>query len=314
MKRVLTTVALLILVSVSLISAALGSSPPSPPNKFYGKVYINDEPADVGTRIEAYIDGELRGEITLTTKGEFGYDLRYLSVEGSEEDNGKTIIFKVDGVEAEERATWITMAPPREINLSVYKQSAQGKSEKESEEQPTTSGYGEGSISENQPNQPPVAVINVSSTEALVNQEVTFDASKSYDPNGDLLTYRWDFGDGTTAQGVMVTHSYSEPGKYQVTLTVSDGRGGTDKETVYINVAEPETQSTPGGGGESNESSQPDTNTLAETLYEYPQPSAGGSDIQEPGILLPSAVVAIAVIVIAFALIIVRRRGKKVKE
>jgi PKD repeat protein len=53
--------------------------------------------------------------------------------------------------------------------------------------------------------------------------EATFDGSGSYDPDGDPLTYLWDFGDGTTGTGVMPTHTYAAAGYYDVCLTVNDG-------------------------------------------------------------------------------------------
>ncbi len=49
-----------------------------------------------------------------------------------------------------------------------------------------------------------------------------FDGSQSYDPDRDTLTYSWDFGDGTTAEGVRVEHTYSEAGNYRVRLKVKD--------------------------------------------------------------------------------------------
>lgn len=53
--------------------------------------------------------------------------------------------------------------------------------------------------------------------------EVLFDASSSYDANGDVLSYTWDFGDGTTAEGVEVTHTFADGlNSSIVTLTVSD--------------------------------------------------------------------------------------------
>lgn len=53
--------------------------------------------------------------------------------------------------------------------------------------------------------------------------DATFDGSGSYDPDGDPITYSWDFGDGTTGTGVMPTHTYASAGYYDVCLTVNDG-------------------------------------------------------------------------------------------
>jgi PKD repeat protein len=58
-----------------------------------------------------------------------------------------------------------------------------------------------------------------------VGKEILWDGSGSTDPDGDKLSYSWDFGDGTTAEGAKVTHSYSKSGNYNVTLKVDDGLG-----------------------------------------------------------------------------------------
>jgi PKD repeat protein len=54
---------------------------------------------------------------------------------------------------------------------------------------------------------------------------IAFDASGSSDPDGDVLTYAWDFGDGSGATEVSPTHSYADNGAFQVTLTVTDANG-----------------------------------------------------------------------------------------
>lgn len=71
-----------------------------------------------------------------------------------------------------------------------------------------------------------------------VGQAGTFTAFVNDDATGPL-TYRWDWGDGTTSDGLVATHSYAEPGTYTVTFT-AQGPGNTDTETCLVTVAEPE--------------------------------------------------------------------------
>jgi len=73
-------------------------------------------------------------------------------------------------------------------------------------------------------NTPPVANAG-NNLVCCVNAVNRFDASKSYDADGDDLTYKWDFGDGATAEGAKVTHVYTKPGKYEVKLIVNDNSG-----------------------------------------------------------------------------------------
>lgn len=69
-------------------------------------------------------------------------------------------------------------------------------------------------------NHPPVAKIQTDNY--LSNVEANFDASQSYDPDGEILNYTWDFGDGSIGSGKFVNHKYSSPGTYKVTLKVVD--------------------------------------------------------------------------------------------
>jgi PKD repeat protein len=67
----------------------------------------------------------------------------------------------------------------------------------------------------------PVAVFSFSPQNPKANQTVAFDASASYDPNGEeIVAYLWDFGDNTTAANVTSKHAFSNNGQYQVNLTI----------------------------------------------------------------------------------------------
>lgn len=56
---------------------------------------------------------------------------------------------------------------------------------------------------------------------------VQFDGSASFDPDGEIVSYEWDFGDGQSGTGVSPTHIYNSDGEYTVTLCVTDNQGET---------------------------------------------------------------------------------------
>jgi PKD repeat protein len=92
--------------------------------------------------------------------------------------------------------------------------------------------------------QPPVADSNgpYTGTEGV---SVTFDGSGSSDPDGTIVSYAWDFGDGTTGTGVNPAHTYAQDGTYTVTLTVTDNDGLTDTATTAATIAPEEVQQPP---------------------------------------------------------------------
>jgi large repetitive protein len=72
-------------------------------------------------------------------------------------------------------------------------------------------------------------------------EAVTFDGAASNDWDGALVRYRWDFDDGTTAEGTQVVHNFEQPGVYQVRLSVTDDSGAscataTDIAQVHVNA------------------------------------------------------------------------------
>lgn len=68
--------------------------------------------------------------------------------------------------------------------------------------------------------------------EATVGTTVLFTAEASTDPDGDPLTYDWRLGDGTTSEGPDVAHAFGTPGRYAVTVTVTDPDGASDETTL----------------------------------------------------------------------------------
>ena len=83
-------------------------------------------------------------------------------------------------------------------------------------------------------NVPPVAFFTYSPENPSVGEQIVFDASSSYDTDGSITGYEWDFGDGSYIYTSLptATHTYSSTGSFTVTLTVVDnvfGRGSTSK-------------------------------------------------------------------------------------
>ena len=87
------------------------------------------------------------------------------------------------------------------------------------------------------PNAPPTASFEFLPANPVAGQLVTF-TSTSTDPNFDVLTHEWVFGDGTTSIEKNPRKTYGVASTYAVRLTVSDGRGGTNAATRNVTVSE----------------------------------------------------------------------------
>jgi PKD repeat protein len=85
-------------------------------------------------------------------------------------------------------------------------------------------------------NKLPVANFTYTPDNPTTADTITFDASSSYDPDGTITSYDWDFGDGNTSSGVITTHRYTTNGTYTVNLTVTDDDGATDSTLKIITV------------------------------------------------------------------------------
>jgi len=72
-------------------------------------------------------------------------------------------------------------------------------------------------------------------------ENVTFDASQSYDLDGRIINYTWWFGDNTTGYGESINHTYQDKGFYEVTLTVTDDDDaiGSITKTIHIKNTAP---------------------------------------------------------------------------
>jgi PKD repeat protein len=86
---------------------------------------------------------------------------------------------------------------------------------------------------------PPVAVFDYSPKPVKVGQLITFDGSASYDPDGSIANWTWNFGEPPLASGTIVTHTYATEGNYTVTLTVTDNSATTNSTSKVVRVMPP---------------------------------------------------------------------------
>ena len=88
-------------------------------------------------------------------------------------------------------------------------------------------------------NRAPTAKLTVDYNTRNVTELFSFNGSGSTDPDMEVLTYSWQFGDGNVSTGAQVTHSYSKAGTYQVNLTVTDPFGANSRASLNVTVVIP---------------------------------------------------------------------------
>ena len=86
------------------------------------------------------------------------------------------------------------------------------------------------------PNLPPQARFTASQSRTVPWNPVTFDAGSSTDPDGTIVSYAWDFGDGFAGSGVVVGHAFVASGRFSVVLTVVDNRQTSNAVSSDITV------------------------------------------------------------------------------
>lgn len=88
-----------------------------------------------------------------------------------------------------------------------------------------------------EPNRPPVADAG-GDLAGAVGAAISFDGSASYDSDGTIVEYAWDFGDGAASTGVTATHTYGSAGTYTATLAVVDDGGASGTDIFPVTVTE----------------------------------------------------------------------------
>jgi PKD repeat protein len=84
------------------------------------------------------------------------------------------------------------------------------------------------------PNSQPRAIMNYTINDLTVD----FDASESYDSDGSIVSYEWDFGDGTNVTEISVQHTYAESKRYTVKLYVWDDEGEKSTDMEFIDIGD----------------------------------------------------------------------------
>jgi PKD repeat protein len=168
---------------------------PAIPCEFYGNITINGGGAPPGTVIAASINGEQRGSITSTQMGRYGgsanFDQR-LMVAGTEEEQGQPIVFRVNGVVANESGVFSAGHSSRQ-DLNAF-----------------VTGPA------------PAAHFTTNISVGLAPMTVRFtDISDCANITGLV----WNFGDGNSSSVQAPVHTYTKTGNYTATLTVSNSSG-----------------------------------------------------------------------------------------
>lgn len=232
-EGVLRTVGILIII---ILAIPIANAAPQPPHQFYGNVTINGSAAPDGSTVSAKING-VEYESGITESGQYGYNTSELflvpiddpdtsNTEGGEA--GDVIQFYVNG----SWASSYVLGSGNSTKLDI------------------SPG----------PNSLPIVSFTYSPTSPEEGDTVTFNDT-SFDVNGSVVAWSWNFGDGNTSTERNTTNVFSA-GTYNVSLTVTDNLGGMNSTTKQVEVSAvvsptptptptPTSTSTPtpGGGG-----------------------------------------------------------------
>jgi PKD repeat protein len=91
---------------------------------------------------------------------------------------------------------------------------------------------------------PPVVAVSASALTGVAPLAVVFSSAGTTDPEGQPLTYSWNFGDGTTSTSANPSHTYTAAGSYTAQLTASDGTTNAISSTLNITVSAAQTNQT----------------------------------------------------------------------
>ncbi|AKB22023.1 hypothetical protein MSWH1_1752 [Methanosarcina sp. WH1] len=233
--RILSCLVILVL-GMSLVPVASANSIPSIPNVFEGKLITGDADAPAGTIISAYIDSELAGSQFIKEAGVYKLD-----VSGTEEDNGKEIIFKLGLVESEPvSVTYQQGAVPVELDLTF-----------EGDFVPPVIESCSAS---------PVCILNDGEDYSVIRVKVSDDLSGVLSVTIDLTPIGGEVVPLTLEGGGIYTCNVGsiQAGEFKLALTATDyfGNTVTDEDSISITVVSEDELTTRYGGADKSFSTE----------------------------------------------------------
>ncbi len=229
-KVVLIYVIISILISFSILSYADFPPMPGLPHTFYGTAKYDDGTAKYddgtalpeGSLVKAVIDNE--NYTTTVINGTYGVNTPFYVEDPDNDNTGKTIVFYINNEPTDQ--TTIFNPGTTNLNLTLEKGSTGGSG---------GGSPGGGGLPTEDDLLNPVARINAPSS-GFTNQSISINASGSYDPDGEILSYIWSFGDGSNGSGFEVTHIYESAGEYRISLVVTDNDNLIDAAEMNISI------------------------------------------------------------------------------
>ncbi|MGB7219301.1 MAG: PEGA domain-containing protein [Vicinamibacterales bacterium] len=240
-RRVALAVIAALAVNPSIMMA--GGPPeaaPSPAAARVGSVMVESEPAGAAV----YVDGQLTGQTPLQVSGLSAGDHRVRLVKGGYLENARLVSVGAAAGTVRVRLTRDAGSRPE---LAAQLGGGGGGGGGGGSKLPLYLALaGGGAVAavlllkkdDTPVNQPPtIGAISFAPTTAIVATITTLSVASPADPDGDALTFAWDFGDGTPAgTGASTTHVYTAAATRTVTVTVSDGKGGSVMATGSLVV------------------------------------------------------------------------------
>ena len=233
---------LLFFILVSSVSTA--ESPPFPglPHEFWGTVK-DENGIDIqdGSIVKAVVDGETYQ--TTVKNGVYGFNKDYYPpkesdsspfyVEDPDNDNeGKTIYFYVNGINTSQTYQFVSGGVTR-LDLVVPDGNHNNRNNQNSGGAGLNSGYP--LSGENNERLHPVADAK-GPYRGRLNETIIFYGFSSYDPDGQIVNYSWDFGDNSTSYSKNPSHVYNTTGVFHVSLLVTDNDGLQDTDNTTATV------------------------------------------------------------------------------